>query len=124
MPHIRGLDSMYWGIYYGKQRWVGATVHYIDEGIDTGQVILKKEYNYKKNKSLSEIIIGIEKIAAELIISSVDIISNKKKLDNKSLVQSKNSSLYKSRAPINVLLVVLFKIFIQRLFYFKQLNLK
>jgi methionyl-tRNA formyltransferase len=124
LPYIRGLDSMYWGIYYGKQRWVGATVHYIDEGIDTGEVIIKKEYNYKKNKSLSEIIIGIEELAAELIISSVNMLTNKKKLDNKGSVQSKNSTFYKSRAPLNILLVVLFKIFIQRLDYFKKLNPK
>ena len=40
---------MYWGNLLRKTKMkFGATVHYIDEGIDTGQVILKKNIIIKK----------------------------------------------------------------------------
>jgi hypothetical protein len=30
---------MYWALWESKREWIGATVHYIDEGIDTGPVL-------------------------------------------------------------------------------------
>ena len=37
-PRIRGMWSIPWGIVEGRNDWIGATVHEIDDGIDTGQV--------------------------------------------------------------------------------------
>jgi folate-dependent phosphoribosylglycinamide formyltransferase PurN len=38
-PLIKGPSSMYWALWERKLEWMGATVHYIDEGIDTGPVL-------------------------------------------------------------------------------------
>lgn len=38
-PAIRGMWSIPWGIVEGKSDWIGATVHLIDKGIDTGTVL-------------------------------------------------------------------------------------
>jgi folate-dependent phosphoribosylglycinamide formyltransferase PurN len=38
-PLIRGVQSIYWGLYEKRDNWLGATVHFIDEGIDTGGVL-------------------------------------------------------------------------------------
>jgi methionyl-tRNA formyltransferase len=38
-PLIRGMDSIYWGLWEKRPEWLGATVHWIDEGIDTGTVL-------------------------------------------------------------------------------------
>ena len=35
-PLIRGMESIYWGLWERRPEWIGATVHFIDEGIDTG----------------------------------------------------------------------------------------
>ena len=35
-PLIRGMHSVYWAVWERKPEWLGATVHKIDEGIDTG----------------------------------------------------------------------------------------
>ena len=37
-PRIRGMWSIPWGIVEGRPDWIGATVHEIDDGIDTGRV--------------------------------------------------------------------------------------
>ena len=37
-PLIRGMWSIPWGIVEGRSDWIGATVHEIDDGIDTGKV--------------------------------------------------------------------------------------
>jgi len=36
---IRGIWSIPWGIVEGRRDWVGATVHVIDSGIDTGRIL-------------------------------------------------------------------------------------
>lgn len=38
-PRIRGMWSIPWGIVEGRTDWIGATVHLIDDGIDTGCVL-------------------------------------------------------------------------------------
>jgi methionyl-tRNA formyltransferase len=39
LPLIRGLDPIYWALWKRKPEWMGVTVHYIDEGIDTGPAL-------------------------------------------------------------------------------------
>ena len=117
LPYIRGLDSMYWGIYYKKESWVGATVHYINDGIDTGEIIIKKKYDYMNHKSLIEIIVEVEKLGTRLIISAIDMISHNTNLINKNYQKLDVKSIYRSRAPIKIILTVLFKIFFQRFRY-------
>jgi len=38
-PLIRGMHSIYWGLWEDRPEWLGATVHRIDAGIDTGDVL-------------------------------------------------------------------------------------
>lgn len=36
-PLIRGMNSIYWGLWENRPDWIGSTVHCVDEGIDTGR---------------------------------------------------------------------------------------
>ena len=36
-PLIRGMGSIYWGLWERRDDWIGATVHRIDDGLDTGE---------------------------------------------------------------------------------------
>jgi methionyl-tRNA formyltransferase len=38
-PLIKGQDPIQWALWERRREWLGATVHYIDEGIDTGPVL-------------------------------------------------------------------------------------
>jgi len=38
-PLIRGISSIVWGIIEARRDWIGATIHLIDEGIDTGAIL-------------------------------------------------------------------------------------
>lgn len=38
-PLIRGVGSLYWALHERRPEWVGATIHRIDDGIDTGDVL-------------------------------------------------------------------------------------
>jgi folate-dependent phosphoribosylglycinamide formyltransferase PurN len=41
-PEYRGSKSEFWALYEKKYDLVGVTIHMIDEGVDTGEVILQK----------------------------------------------------------------------------------
>jgi len=36
-PDIRGMNSIYWALWENRPEWIGATIHFINEGIDTGK---------------------------------------------------------------------------------------
>jgi hypothetical protein len=38
-PLIRGMNSIYWALWEREPSWIGATIHLIDDGIDTGAVL-------------------------------------------------------------------------------------
>jgi phosphoribosylglycinamide formyltransferase-1 len=41
LPSFRGLDGQRQALEYGV-RWTGCTVHFVDEGIDTGPIIVQR----------------------------------------------------------------------------------
>lgn len=38
-PYYRGCATNFWPLYEGKPEYVGATIHYLDAGIDSGKII-------------------------------------------------------------------------------------
>ena len=38
-PEYRGADCTFWALYNGEPEQVGCTIHFIDQGIDTGKLI-------------------------------------------------------------------------------------
>lgn len=38
-PLIKGMNAIRWGLLERRPEWIGATIHRIDEGIDTGEVL-------------------------------------------------------------------------------------
>ncbi len=41
LPEFRGPAPIFWQLWYGAK--AGVTIHYVDEGIDTGDIILQRE---------------------------------------------------------------------------------
>ena len=69
LPKYQGLDCVAWSILNDDP--VGATVHYIDPGIDSGPIILQETIGYADCKSLIEVRIKAMKKCAELMIKSL-----------------------------------------------------
>ncbi len=43
LPKYRGLASEFWALHYNDLQHIGVTVHYIDPGVDTGDIILQRQ---------------------------------------------------------------------------------
>lgn len=48
LPFYRGRNPLNWVLINGESEF-GITVHYVDEGIDTGDIILQKKYDISHN---------------------------------------------------------------------------
>lgn len=50
LPYNRGADPNLWSHVEGTPK--GVTIHYVDEGIDTGDIIVQKEVQFDENDTL------------------------------------------------------------------------
>lgn len=41
-PYYRGSHSAFWAVYFGKPQDVGCTVFLLDEGVDTGEIVVQE----------------------------------------------------------------------------------
>jgi len=69
LPKYQGLDCIAWSILNNDP--VGATIHFIDSGVDSGPIILQEEINYTDCKNLIQVRIKVMKKAAELMVKSL-----------------------------------------------------
>tara|TARA_R100000808_G_C2081993_1_gene105482 strand:+ start:177 stop:773 length:597 start_codon:yes stop_codon:yes gene_type:complete len=69
LPWNRGADPNFWSIYDETPR--GVTIHFIDSGIDTGDIIFQKEVSFEKSEnSLSISYDKLKKEVENLFIES------------------------------------------------------
>jgi len=52
LPYYRGIDCARWAIYNDEFYKIGCSVHWVDEGIDTGDIIAKKLYKFTGTETI------------------------------------------------------------------------
>jgi methionyl-tRNA formyltransferase len=72
LPDYRGPNPWLW-MYLNMEEWGGVTVHFIDKGEDTGDILLQKRYEIHmgiKSPALQDL--AIEEIGSRLLIQAID----------------------------------------------------
>lgn len=75
LPEYRGAAPMQRAIIDGKDV-TGVTIMYMAEGLDTGDMLLKRELVINENDNFEDIHDGLGKIGAEALIDTVEMIEN------------------------------------------------
>lgn len=75
LPEYRGAAPMQRAIIDGKKQ-TGVTIMYMDAGVDTGDIILKKTVDIKEDENFENIHDKLGKIGAEALIEAVRQIEN------------------------------------------------
>lgn len=73
LPHVRGLDTLKWAIYYNKP--IGVTSHLINEKVDAGRIIETKEIPLYKDDTLIDISLRLYETEIELLPKSIKSIN-------------------------------------------------
>jgi methionyl-tRNA formyltransferase len=71
LPWLRGSSSVGWALYLDMP--VGASVHFIDPGIDTGDLILRRELTVTPTDTYESLNYRVAELAAELTADTLDL---------------------------------------------------
>ena len=75
LPKYRGAAPIQWVILNGDKT-TGVTTMYMDEGMDTGDMILKKEVEIADNETTGELWNRLSKIGGELLVETLEQIQS------------------------------------------------
>jgi len=75
LPFYRGRSILNWAIINDEKDF-GITVHYVDEGIDTGGIILQKLYPITDSDDYSTLLKVAHKECAKVLYSAINLIKN------------------------------------------------
>ncbi len=77
LPEYRGAAPIHWAIINGETK-TGVTTFFIDDKIDTGEIILQEEINISINETVGTLHDKLMILGASLVSKTVDLISTKK----------------------------------------------
>jgi methionyl-tRNA formyltransferase len=80
LPKYKGMAPIFQALLHNENE-IGFSLHYIDEGIDTGKIIKRQKIKTEKNESVSHIAIRAHVVAGYELLS---ILNNLKKGDKKT----------------------------------------
>lgn len=91
LPFYRGRNILNW-VLINDEKEFGVTVHYIDEGIDTGDIILQKKEKITDRDTYSTLLDRATKICAKLLYESIiNILESKVSRVRQKDIDSKGS---------------------------------
>ena len=69
-----GMDrDVHAEVLKNKEKKTGATLHFVDEGADTGPIILQKEVKIEKNETVDSLKEKVQKAEQEIILKAIDL---------------------------------------------------
>lgn len=74
LPWNKGANPNFWSWLEHTPK--GYTIHYMDEGIDTGPILFQKEAEFDKNEDLSSSYVKLRKGIEELFMENWNVIAN------------------------------------------------
>ena len=77
LPEYRGAAPIHWAIINGETK-TGVTTFFIDDKIDTGEIILQDEISIADNETVGSLHDRMMFIGAELVAKTVNLISTEK----------------------------------------------
>ncbi len=75
LPYYRGRNILNW-VLINDEKEFGITVHYVDEGIDTGDIILQKIYEITDDDTYATLLERAYDGCAELLYNAIKLIQN------------------------------------------------
>jgi folate-dependent phosphoribosylglycinamide formyltransferase PurN len=75
-PQYKGRYGCFWPIYNEEPELVGTTVHFVDQGIDTGAILLQQQVDFNPDDTLKVITYRQHRIGADLIVKCLEEFEN------------------------------------------------
>ncbi|WP_117882503.1 methionyl-tRNA formyltransferase [Aureibaculum luteum] len=76
LPKNRGRLTPFWVSLYGEKE-TGVSIHFVEEGIDSGEILIQKKYEVGKKDNFNSIVKKNYTIAAKAMIEALDKLEKK-----------------------------------------------
>ena len=90
LPKYPGMDrEVHAEVLRKGEKITGATLHFVDEGADTGPIIMQKEVEIEENETVDSLKEKVQKAEQEIIVKAVDLFEKGKikVKDNKVIIK-------------------------------------
>lgn len=77
LPKYKGVHPLPWAIINGEKE-TGVTVHYVDEGVDTGDIILQKRFPIGPVDTVRQLFSRSLEIQADAVVEAITLLENGK----------------------------------------------
>ena len=78
LPHYRGMDVVEWPILEGNMEQIGMTIHFMDEGVDTGDILCIKKVKIETNDNIKIIRDKFEPIMCrQMVETCIDYLNDR-----------------------------------------------
>jgi methionyl-tRNA formyltransferase len=88
----RGSSCNFWPVYQGKLNYLSATIHRIDENIDTGDILERQAVSLSKDDNDQKLLLKPLQLGAKLMVNTI---KNWQSGTLQSIPQNKTGKLYK-----------------------------
>jgi len=75
LPFYKGAFPVFWQFLH-KEKEYGVTIHKIDEGIDTGEILSQEKILIKNGENINSLYKRLFEISPELTIKALDVVKN------------------------------------------------
>ena len=96
LPFYRGRNPLNWALLNGEH-FFGVTVHFIDEGIDTGDVILQELLPIGINDTYADLIERSHQVCASTLIRGLQMLHDGSSARRKQIMRGRGQSYFSSR---------------------------
>jgi methionyl-tRNA formyltransferase len=72
LPHYRGMDVVEWPILEGHFDRVGITVHFMDKGVDTGDILQVRQIPLQLSETIHDLRNRMEPIMCQALVDTCD----------------------------------------------------
>ncbi len=72
LPKYRGLMPTFWALANGE-KYAGSTIFLMDEGIDSGDIIVQKKFEISPDDTLNSLIRKSKMIGAEVVVDAIEV---------------------------------------------------
>lgn len=76
LPMYQGLDPFFWAIFNNDFNNVGSTLHFVNEGIDTGPILLMKKYEWRGDETIKNLDFRLYNECIDIMLTGLHRIFN------------------------------------------------
>jgi len=106
IPYYRGSGCNVWTFYNKELKYTGVSIHFVNEKIDDGKIILQSQSSFAKNDNTHSIGCKNAKLSVKLTIDVIKYLKKNPSYMGKKIITTKSAIFYKKDFKDKIILKI------------------